>query len=230
VKGVHVTETLLRAEGLVTKLVVQLGRVQVKIEVTPVLRGTVFPADMRRVTQTVEDQLGFAEIQVVSFADLYAGKIVAALDRQHPRDLFDVRDLLATEVVSEALRQAFVAYIISHGRPMAEVLAPTRKDVTQAFESEFQGMTAEPVSLEELTVVRETLIQTIVGQMPDDHRNFLVSFECGEPDWSLLGIPGIDQLPAVQWRQQNLDSLSAEKRLALVISLAEVLGVDHAPA
>ncbi|MCS0462653.1 nucleotidyl transferase AbiEii/AbiGii toxin family protein [Rhizobium favelukesii] len=50
---------------------------------------------------------GFAEIQVVSFADLYAGKIMAALVRQHPRDLFDIRDLLAAEGISEAIRQAF---------------------------------------------------------------------------------------------------------------------------
>ena len=49
---------------------------------------------------------GFAEMQVVSFADLYAGKIVAAFDRQHPRDLFDVRDLLANEGVSDELRRA----------------------------------------------------------------------------------------------------------------------------
>jgi predicted nucleotidyltransferase component of viral defense system len=84
-------------EQIVTKLIVQMPDAQIKIEVTPVLRGCVFEPQVRRVRPGVEDAFGFAEIQVVSFADLYAGKIMAALDRQHPRDLFDVRDLLANE-------------------------------------------------------------------------------------------------------------------------------------
>jgi predicted nucleotidyltransferase component of viral defense system len=73
---------------------------------------------------------------LVSFADLYAGKAVATLDRQHPRDLFDARDLLANEGIDDALRQAFVAYMLSHDRPMFEVLAPTRKDIKDLFERE----------------------------------------------------------------------------------------------
>ena len=53
--------------------------VKIKIEVTPVLRGCVYDPEMRSVSPTVEARFGFAEIQVVSFADLYAGKLVAAL-------------------------------------------------------------------------------------------------------------------------------------------------------
>jgi hypothetical protein len=48
---------------------------------------------------------------------------VAALDRQHPRDLFDVRDLLANEGIDDVLRKAFIVYLLSHDRPMSEVLA-----------------------------------------------------------------------------------------------------------
>lgn len=55
---------------------------QIKIEVTPVLRGTVFPHQTRAVSEKVQDEFGFAEIAVVSFEDLYGGKLVAALDRQ----------------------------------------------------------------------------------------------------------------------------------------------------
>ena len=43
--------------------------------------------------EAVEEAFGFAETSVVSFEDLFAGKLVAALDRQHPRDLFDVREI-----------------------------------------------------------------------------------------------------------------------------------------
>ena len=78
----------------------------------------------------VEAAFGFAEMKVLSFADLYAGKIVAAFDRQHPRDLFDVRDLLANEGIDDRLRAAFIVYLLSHNRPMAEVLAVRPKDIS----------------------------------------------------------------------------------------------------
>lgn len=119
---VRVQSSRSRTDNVVTKLVVRVDNVQINIEVTPVLRGCVFDPEPRDVSSAVEDRFGFATARVVSFADLYAGKIVAALDRQHPRDLFDVRDLLANEV-DERLRTAFVVYMISATRPLGEVLA-----------------------------------------------------------------------------------------------------------
>jgi predicted nucleotidyltransferase component of viral defense system len=210
------------SDDTATKLIVRADGTQIKIEVTPVLRGCVFEPEVRAVAEAVEDAFGFAEIAVVSFADLYAGKIVAALDRQHPRDLFDVRDLLAGEGIDEALRQAFVIYLISHDRPMWEVLAPARKDFSEEFLRGFEGMTEQPIFPDELAAVRETLVKEIVGHMPGNHRRFLISFERGDPDWTLIGIPSAADLPAVRWRQQNLNKLSAERRSALVARLEEV--------
>ncbi len=216
--------TMAKAEGAIVRLLVRAGAAQIKIEVTPVLRGCVYEHDRRTVSPSVEATFGFAEMNVVSFADLYAGKIVAALDRQHPRDLFDVRDLLANEGISDDLRRAFIIYLISHGRPMSEVLEPTRKVITEEFLRGFEGMTEEPVALDDLIAAREAIIADVVGKMPKAHRQFLTLFERGEPDWALLGLPAAADLPAVKWRQQNLDSLSKEKRAALVKRLAEVLG------
>ncbi len=105
--------TTAKADGRINKLFVRANDVQIKIEVTPVLRGCVFDPELRPVSPKVEDQFGFAEARIVSFADLYAGKLVAALDRQHPRDLFDVRDLLANEGIGDDLRRAFLVYLIS---------------------------------------------------------------------------------------------------------------------
>jgi predicted nucleotidyltransferase component of viral defense system len=221
IKGAGVTEG--KVGGTVIKLLVRAEGVQTKVEVTPVLRGCVYEPAIRAVSEAVEDAFGFAEIQVVSFADLYGGKAVAALDRQHPRDLFDIRDLLANEGIDDALRRAFVVYMLSHDRPMSEVLAPTRKDISEEFVRVFQGMTDEPVTLSELTAAREALINELIGNMPTAHRRFLLSFERGRPDWSLLGLPSAAELPAVKWRQLNLDKLSAEKRAALVARLEEVL-------
>ena len=148
------------------------------------LRGCVYAAQIRPVSAAVEDQFGFAEISVVSFADLYAGKIMAALDRQHPRDLFDVRDLLAKEGISDELRRAFIVYLISHHRPMHEVLASAQKDIAEKYENEFAGMTMEPVDLDDLLAARARLVETIIGGMPAQHREFLIGFEGGEPEWT----------------------------------------------
>jgi predicted nucleotidyltransferase component of viral defense system len=221
IPGAHITPS--RADGTITKLIVRADHIQIKIEVTPVLRGCVYEPETRPVSESVEEAYGFAEIQVVSFADLYGGKIVAALDRQHPRDLFDVRDLLANEGIRDDLRKAFIVYLLSHDRPMSEVLAPTRKDITEEYLHNFEGMTNRPVSREELIAARETLISSIVEDMPDEHRQFLIGFERGQPDWSLLDVAGVADLPAVKWRQQNLDRIEKGKREQLVRRLEEVL-------
>jgi predicted nucleotidyltransferase component of viral defense system len=213
------------SEGTVTKLLVRGDGVQIKIEVTPVLRGCVFEAETRTVSPAVEDNFGFAEMQLVSFADLYGGKVVAALDRQHPRDLFDVRDLLANEGITDDLRRAFIVYLLSHDRPMHEVVGPTRKDIYREYERGFAGMTEESVQLEALLETREALIEEIVGKMPDDHRRLLIGFERGEPDWSILGLDHLRELPAIRWRQLNLDKLSADTRAELVSNLERKLGV-----
>ena len=219
----HVTESRPEKEGTVTKLVPSSMGVQIIIEVTPVMRGCIEKPETRAVSALVEEQFGFAEMPVLSFTDLYGGKLVAALDRQHPRDLFDVRGLLAKEGIDDKLRRAFIVYLLCHHRPMHEVLTAKRKDINALFARDFDGMTDEAVSLDELKATRETLIAKIVADMPEAHRKFLVSFERGQPDWALLGLPAAADLPAVKWRQQNLDKLPKEKRDALVRALEKAL-------
>lgn len=223
IKGAEVAPSVLQAEGIITKLIVRAGGVQIKIEVTPVLCGCVYEPQLRTVSKAVEEAIGFAETLVVSFADVYGGKIVAALDRQHPRDLFDVRELLAAEGIDDSLRRAFIVYLLSHNRPMAEVLAPTRKDISGEYSRGFQGMTKSSASLDELLAARETLIETVVGKMPEAHRKLLISLERGEPEWSLLGVENAADLPAIAWRQKNLNDLDPAKRSALVFDLEAVL-------
>lgn len=131
------------------------------------------------VSAAMEAAFEFAEIQVVSCADLYAGKIVAALDRQSC-DVFDAGRLLANEGIADALRRAFLVYAISHSRPIAELLAPREKAIAREFLQNFEGMTVEPVSMEDLVAVRTALIDAIVGKMPGEHRRFLLGFKRGD--------------------------------------------------
>ena len=219
----QVTESRLARENAVTRLLVRGDNVQIKIEVTPVLRGCVFDPEPRSVSPAVEEAFGFAEINVVSFADLFGGKIIAALDRQHPRDLFDVRELLTHEGIDDDLRRAVIVYLLSHNRPMYEVLAPSLKDISGEFERGFVGMTDQPLQLDDLVEARASLIAAVTGEMPEEHREFLLSFERGSPDWSLLGLIGVENLPAVRWRQHNLDKLKPSERAVLVRRLEEVL-------
>lgn len=211
------------SEGAALRLlVISQGR-QVKIEVSPVLRGVVGEPNMLPVAEAVEEAYGFAETAVVSFEDLFAGKLVAALDRQHPRDLFDVRGLLANEGLPESLREALVVYLLSHNRPMGELLSGRVKDLANEYRHGFEGMTEEAVSIDELIETQHVLLDTLIGRMPDRHRTFLIGFESGSPDWSLLDIPHASALPAVRWRQQNLAKLDAHRRAALVRLLRQSL-------
>lgn len=164
------------------KLVVRAGMAQVKIEPNALLRGTVYAPASRDAVPAVEAEFGrFLSVPVVSVADLYGGKLVAVLDRQHPRDLFDVMLLLRAEGIDDAMRRAFVVYLASHGRTIAEVLAPSRKPLAEIFESKFAGMARLPVTIEELDSARERLIRMIAERLAPDERRFLLSMKLGEP-------------------------------------------------
>ncbi|GAA4020067.1 nucleotidyl transferase AbiEii/AbiGii toxin family protein [Actimicrobium antarcticum] len=77
-----------------SKLLVMEGHegLTLKIEVNTVFRGTVLPVIARKsVSAAVVEKFGIqVTAPIFDHDELYASKLVAALDRQHPRDLFDV--------------------------------------------------------------------------------------------------------------------------------------------
>jgi predicted nucleotidyltransferase component of viral defense system len=193
------------------RLTVMRSGVQIKIELSPVLRGTIFIPQLMVVTDKVENEFGYAEIAVVSHADLYAGKICAALDRQHPRDLFDVKFLLENEGLTDALRKATIVYMASHNRPIAELLRPKYKDISGIYYGEFLSMTEHAVELAELEETRQQLVELINLSLTENERRFLLSFKARNPDWSLLNLPDVEKLPALRWKQMNLVRMSPQK-------------------
>ncbi len=120
--------------------------------------------------------------------------------------------MLSNEGIDERLRTAFVVYLVSHGRPLAELLAPTRRELGDEFARGLAGMVETSVALEDLVRTREEMIAKVVGGMSKKHRTFLASFENGEPDWSLLGVPHARTLPAVRWRMMNVVRLDLGQR------------------
>ena len=165
-------------------------------------------------------------MQVASLPDLYAGKLCAALDRQHPRDLFDVKFLLENEGLTENLRKTFLIFLVSHQRPMSELLAPNRKDISEIYVSEFMQMAQVDVPLEQLEEARENLIHQINSQMTENERKFLLSFKNKMPDWNLLEMENIEviaKLPSVQWKMINLKQMPTQKHIEAFDKLKNVL-------
>lgn len=217
-----------------TKLVVRRGGTAVKVEVNVVMRGTVEPPRLMSLTWLARDTLlADLEIPVVSLADMYGGKLVAAMDRQHPRDLFDVLQLYRHEGITPAIRRAFVVYLASHNRPVHEVLFPALRDIRKDFEQTFAGMTTDPISVDDLLQARGLLIDQLPAGLTAAERKFLVSLVAAKPRWDLLDVPHLRHLPAVQWKLRNIKLLQAadpdkfaDQRAALI----ERLGVDEGEA
>ena len=222
------TRTQGAADATETKLLVRRGPIEVKVEVNFVMRGTVNPVRMAAlVPRAREVLLAELEIPVASLEDVYGGKLVAAMDRQHPRDLFDVMQLFAHEGITPGIRRAFVVYLASHNRPVHEVLFPSQRDFAQEYERTFKGMTAETVELAELLAVRERMMSELQRSLDGNERRFLLTLVGNQPDWSLLGVDHAADLPGVRWKLNNLSQLQATNPKKFVVqaeALARLLG------
>ncbi|MDF3918655.1 nucleotidyl transferase AbiEii/AbiGii toxin family protein [Salinicola salarius] len=206
------------------RILVRRGRSQVKVEVSPVLRGTLHPPQERDVVEAVEDDYGFAAVRVVSLPDLYGGKICAALDRQHPRDLFDVKLLLDQDGLDRSVFEGFLVYLLGHPRPLNEVINPRLKPLGDVYRQEFVGMARVDLPLQELEGVRHELLTRLGQLMTDVDVRFLLAFKQGAPDWALLPLPGADQLPAVRWKLANIQKMGADKHRQSLELLEQALG------
>lgn len=219
----RVTESASASQNTINKLFVRSAGVQVKIEVNPVLRGCVNATELMEICERGEDQFGYVQINTMSFADLFAGKIVAALDRQHPRDFFDIHQLLQNEGINDELRETLIVYLISHERSPAKLLTAESRVLQSEYKSNFCGLTEKDISLETLLAVHTQLKLDLINNMSGDHRRFLISFYRREPEWSLLGIDGVSRLPAVRWKEINLDRAGEETLEAMARQVEEVL-------
>lgn len=198
--------------SLITGLLIENDNASVKIEANTVIRGSVFPVVKRSLSSKAEEMFELSvEVNTLSLEDLFGGKICAALDRQHPRDLFDIKLLLENEGFTEGIRKAFIVYLISHDRPIIELLDPGLLNIEKTFEIEFKGMTRDEVTVYDLIRARENLIGLIRISLTEGEKKFLLSFKRMQPEWDLVGIEGIQELPAVQWKLHNLSRMQSEK-------------------
>jgi predicted nucleotidyltransferase component of viral defense system len=195
-------------DGDEIKLFIRRGRNQVKVEVNHVFRGTVMPVETRQLGDEAR-KLFTTELSVPVLAtcELYGSKLVAAMDRQHPRDLFDVRGLFERSGLTTEVVECFVCYLAGHNRPVHEVLFSRDVDMSPAFENEFGGMARNPITLAELQQVRRKLKKELPIALTANQKKFLLGLVTGELDWQLMKCPHLSELPAIRWKLHNLAKL-----------------------
>ena len=226
IPGTKIIPKTIKGTTVLSGLSVQRQEAMVKIEPNLVIRGSVFLPERRILTQKARDLFEISmACRTLSENELYAGKICAALDRQHPRDLFDVFMLFKYGHFTTAMRKSFIVYLISHDRPMVEVLNPGLIDIRPAFETEFKGTTLDEVTCEELEKTREELISMIARELTIQEKQFIVSVKEGIPQWDLMGMEGIENLPAVKWKLLNIGKMNPSKHKKSVRKLRDYLNV-----
>lgn len=200
-----------------------------KVEVNTTMRGSLSEPVLVPLSERAQERFDqFVEMRIVPLGQLYGGKICAALDRQHPRDLFDVRHMLQSQGFSDEIRRGFLLCLLSGDRPMHEVIQPTLINHRDTLESRFSGMSEEPFSYAEFKETRQTLIEKVNADMVQSDREFLIGFKKGDPAWSQYGFGDFERFPAVQWKLQNIRRLKDTNPLkhgSQLEALRRVLGL-----
>ena len=187
------------------KLQISANKVDVKLEVNLVNWGALEePKEMPLCDKAQNAFDVFCTMPVMSLGQLFGGKIVAALDRQHPRDLYDVKYLLQTEGFTKEVKEGFLLCLLSSDRLINEVIAPNFQDQRSALANQFSGMTDEEFSYEEYERIREKLVATVHENLTDSDKEFLLSVKNVTPDWSVYDF---QRFPSINWKLQNLRKL-----------------------
>ncbi len=180
------------------------------MEVNSIIRGTISdPQDLILCKNAQEQFEAFVQMSVVPFGQLYGGKICAALDRQHPRDIFDVKYLLEKEGFTNEVKSGFIFSLVSSARPIHELLVPNYLDQKKIIKNQFTGMSEEEFSYEKFESTREQLVNTIHARLTAEDKAFLLSIKKLAPDWSIYDF---EKFPALRWKLQNIKRLKEKDK------------------
>lgn len=207
-----------------SKLYVRIKGVLVKVEVNLTGRGSLHSPVMMDLCEKAQEEFDvFVSMRVLPYGQIFGSKICAALDRQHPRDLFDMSYLLNNEGITPEVKEGFLFYLLGHARPINEVLSPNWKDQQQAIETQFAGMSIDNFSYEDYRQTRKALLNSIHKSLTAGDKKFLLGFKNLEPDWTIYDF---ERFPSIQWKLDNLKKLKAnnpEKHAQLFEALKRTL-------
>ena len=218
-KGMHIVPKLDTC-----KLLCEYQGRQVKVEVNQTKRGIV-GGDVLTLPLSDKAQNEFSlycEAKIVPLTLLYGGKIAAALSRQHPRDLFDVKYM---DLPLSDCREGLIFCLLGSDRPIHESLAPSLIDQRKAMANQFDGMTDIPFTYEEFETTRSQLVEDVKALMTEADREFLVSFESGQPQWDGYEFEYFKNYPSVQWKFLNLQKLAKRNPQKLVEEANKLINI-----
>ena len=202
--------TNLKEESL--KLLLSFNHAQIKLEVNQINRGCLAKIENRVLCDRAQDIFdAFCEVNIVPYSQLFGGKIIAALDRQHPRDLFDIKYLIEENRINNDIKPGFILCLLSSSRPFFELLNPNKKDQRQAFENQFEGMSLEPFSYDDFEKTRDKLIVQVNSLLNKEDKAFILNFKKLVPEWNLYDF---GDFPAVKWKLKNLSDFKANNEIA----------------
>lgn len=187
------------------KLICTMPDAMVKIEVNQINRGIIGDSKLMVLCDNAQETFDkFCEVRTVSQKQLWGGKIIASLDRQHPRDLFDIRNLMTEVGYSDEIKEGFLFFLLCGKRPMHEILNPHSVNQSAVFESQFKGMTDNSFGYDEYENIRKLLIKTVNESLTKEDKEFLLAFTKGEPDWAKVDY---SKYPAIRWKLLNINKL-----------------------
>lgn len=198
----------IQGNNIEKKIICSNSEATIKIEPNYIIRGYVHKPEIMITCEAVEDQFGFAEIQIISKPELYGGKICAALDRQHPRDLFDINEYFIKNDFDYELTKGFIAMLLSHDKPLHEILKPNIKDQTEIFEKQFIGMTDSDFTYQNHIETLTRLIKSVRNNIWQ-YKDLLLDFVSLKVNLEDFNIPNLDKLPAIKWKIYNLKKLQS---------------------
>lgn len=192
----------------ISKITCESRGCQVKIEVNQTKRGLVCgDAVLCPLCGKAQKLFGMeVEARIVSIPQLYGGKISAALSRQHPRDLFDIKQM---GIPLADVKEGLIFSLLGSDRPIHESFAPNLIDQHEAMERQFSGMSETPFTYHDFEATREKLVNDVNAVMTEDDRRFLIGFEELAVDWEHSPYSSFREYPSVRWKMQNLRKLKA---------------------
>lgn len=189
------------------KLLVSHSDAIIKIEVSQIVRGTLGAVTEKMLCKKAQEKFDtFCSINIVPNGQLYGGKVCAAMDRQHPRDIFDVKHLMQREGFTKEIKEGFLFRLLSSDRSIQDVLFPNLQDQRLAMSNQFAGMSEEDFSYEEYEFVRATMIKTVQASITAEDKLFILGFKDVIPDWSIYNF---EAYPSIKWKLQNLEKIKA---------------------
>jgi hypothetical protein len=110
---------------------------------------------------------------------------MSALERQYPRDLFDVKYFLQNSAYSDDHKEGLLLAVVSSNRPTEELFNPHLSNQEVAFSNQFIAMTNESFDYGDFETARENLLVVIDQNLTTKDKDFLQSLQGLNPDWTI---------------------------------------------